>query len=70
LFDINGEEIRTKTWIPEKKGVLGDDGYYRINITVPEASWFEENEIDKDVVLRLYTPDIVNIKALVLRVQE
>ena len=71
LFDINGEEIRIKTWIPEKKGVLGDDGYYRINITVPEdASWFEENEIDKDVVLRLYTPDIVNIKALVLRVQE
>lgn len=70
LFDINGEEIRTKTWIPEKKGVLGDDGYYRINITVPEASWFEENEIDKNVVLRLYTPDIVNIKALVLRVQE
>lgn len=71
LYDINGEEIRIKTWIPEKEAVLGDDGYYRLNIVVPDdASWFEENEIAKDVVLRLYTRDVVNIKALVLRVQE
>lgn len=71
LYDINGEEIRVKTWIPERVGVLGDDGYYKINITVPsDNEWFEENGIDRNVVLRLRTSDNVNIKALVLRVQE
>lgn len=71
LLDINGEEVRIRTWIPKQKAVLDEDGYYKITVTIPEdAEWFEENEIAKDVVLCLRTPDIVNIKALVFRVQE
>ena len=65
LHDINGVEIREKLW--KLKVKEGDDGYFVINVTVPEE-WDEE--LDKSVVLRLYTPDVVNIKALVLRVQE
>lgn len=65
LHDINGVEIRERLW--KLKVVAGDDGYFRINVTVP-GSW--DDELDRNVVLRLYTPDVVNIKALVLRVQE
>jgi hypothetical protein len=33
---------------------------YRFNINVPAL-------LDREVILRLYSPDIVNIKALVIR---
>ena len=44
-----------------------EDGYYRITIKVPNAL---DEELDNNIILRLFTPDGVNIKALVLRVQE
>ena len=44
-----------------------EDGYYRISIRVPNPL---DEELDNNIILRLFTPDGVNIKALVLRVQE
>ncbi len=43
------------------------DGYLIISITVPDT-W--NSKYKKDVILRLFTKENVNIKALVLRVQE
>ena len=69
MSDINGEEIRASQW--KYKAYLGEDGYYRIDVVVPKQSWFEDPKkpYEKDIVIRLYTPELVNIKALVLRVQ-
>lgn len=55
----DGKSVRLKSWgnpSPE----LGDDGLYRLNITVPTT-------LDRIVILRLYTPQIVNLKAIVIR---
>ena len=41
------------------RGTMGV-GLYRMNITVPAS-------LNKTIILRLYTPQIVNIKALVIR---
>ena len=43
------------------------DGYLIISITVPDT-W--NSKYKKDVIIRLYTKENINIKALVLRVQE
>ncbi len=59
ITDLEGAHQRLKSWgnpSPE----LGEDGLYRMNITVPAS-------LNKTVILRLYTPQIVNIKALVIR---
>lgn len=73
--DINAKDI--KEFYP-MEGVLFDasveeheDGYYRVYITIPDV-WdeYEEAGLGKNIILRLFTPDGVNIKALVLRVQE
>ena len=53
------DNVRPGNW-GNPKAKLGDDGYYRINIKVPDSP-------NKEFVLRLYTPQIVNIKALVIR---
>ena len=65
LHDINGEEIRATKW--KLKISEGEEGYYRVSITVPKSL---DEELDNNIVLRLFTSDNVNIKALVLRVQE
>ena len=65
LHDINGEEIRATKW--KLKITEGEEGYYRVNITVPNTL---DEELDNNIVLRLFTSENVNIKALVLRVQE
>lgn len=75
LYDIDYEEIRIGSWIPKKKGILGEDGFYRIYVEVPENLIIDE-EVDPDkkynnnIVLRLLSPDGLNMKALVFRVQE
>ena len=59
ITDLEGAHQRLKSWgnpSPE----LGEDGLYRMNITVPAS-------LNKTIILRLYTPQIVNIKALVIR---
>ena len=59
ITDLEGAHQRLKSWgnpSPE----LGEDGLYRMNITVPAS-------LNKTIILRLYTPEIVNIKALVIR---
>ena len=59
ITDLYGTHQRLKSWgnpTPE----LGEDGLYRLNITVPAS-------LNKTIILRLYTPQIVNIKALVIR---
>ena len=59
ITDLEGAHQRLKSWgnpSPE----LGEDGQYRMNITVPAS-------LNKTIILRLYTPQIVNIKALVIR---
>ncbi len=59
ITDLEGAHQRLKSWgnpSPE----LGEDGLYRLNITVPAS-------LNKTIILRLYTPQIVNIKALVIR---
>ena len=59
ITDLEGAHQRPKSWgNPEAK--LGEDGLYRLNITVPAS-------LNKTIILRLYTPQIVNIKALVIR---
>ena len=74
LYDIDYEEIRIGSWIPKKKAVL-EDGFYRIYIEVPESLVIDE-EVDpnkkynNNIVLRLLSPDGLNMKALVFRVQE
>ena len=54
--------VRLKSWgiTASNNPVLGEDGLYRFNITVPAS-------LGKEVMLRLYTPQIVNLKALVIR---
>lgn len=54
--------VRLKSWgiTATNNPVLGEDGMYRFNINVPAS-------LDREVILRLYSPDIVNIKALVIR---
>ena len=59
ITDLEGTPQRPKSW-GNPTAELGEDGLYRLNITVPAS-------LDKIVVLRLYTPQIVNIKALVIR---
>ena len=56
------KSVRLSSWGIKNNNnpVLGDDGLYRFNITVPAS-------LNKTVILRLYTPQIVNIKALVIR---
>ena len=46
------------------------DGYYRVTIEIPDAWADGYEELDKNIILRLFTSDGVNIKALVLRIQE
>lgn len=58
LTDLEGNQQRLKLWNIEV--ALGNDGLYRITLTVPKS-------LDKAILLRLYTPQIVNIKALVIR---
>ena len=59
ITDLEGAHQRPKSWgNPEAK--LGEDGLYRLDITVPAS-------LNKTIILRLYTPQIVNIKALVIR---
>ena len=55
---LDGTSVRLKNWSVEK--ILGEDGYYRIKLTVP-------SNLNEPVRLRLYTPQIINIKALVIR---
>lgn len=73
LFDMDDPEktFRLSSWIPDLEAEL-EDGCYRMMVCVPEASWFEENKISKNIVLRLYASPSspVNIKAIVFRVQE
>ena len=54
--------VRLKSWgiTASNNPVLGEVGLYRFNITVPAS-------LGKEVMLRLYTPQIVNLKALVIR---
>ena len=55
------KSVKLSSWGANKNNpVLGEDGLYRFNITVPAS-------LTRDVILRLYTPQIVNIKALVIR---
>ncbi len=59
ITDLEGAHQRLKSWgnpSPE----LSEDGLYRMNITVPAS-------LNKTIILRLYSPQIVNIKALVIR---
>ncbi len=58
LEDLEGNDQRTSYW--KLKTNVGNDGFYRITITVPAT-------LSKTIILRLYTPQIVNIKALVIR---
>jgi hypothetical protein len=46
------------------------DGYYRVTIEIPDAWADGYEELDKNIILRLFTSEGVNIKALVLRIQE
>ena len=78
---IEIREVRTakdiKEFYPMQEGLFDasveehKDGYYRVYITIPDV-WdeYEEAGLGKNIILRLFTPDGVNIKALVLRVQE
>ena len=59
ITDLEGTPQRLKSW-GNPTAELGEDGLYRLNITVPAS-------LDKTIILRLYTPQIVNIKALVIR---
>ena len=59
ITDLEGAHQRLKSW-GNPTAVLGEDGLYRLNITVPAS-------LNKTIILRLYTPQIVNIKALVIR---
>ena len=59
ITDLEGTSQRLKSW-GNPTAELGEDGLYRLNITVPAS-------LDKTIILRLYTPQIVNIKALVIR---
>ncbi len=56
------KSVRLKSWgiTATNNPVLGEDGLYRFNITVPAS-------FNKAVILRLYTPQIVNLKAIVIR---
>ncbi len=58
LTDLEGNQQRVSRW--NFKAELGSDGMYKITITVPAT-------LDKPILLRLYTPQIVNIKALLMR---
>lgn len=73
--DINAKKVDE---IFPLEGILFDayvkehgDGYYRVYITMPEV-WdeYENAGLGNNIILRLFTPDGVNIKALVLRVQK
>ena len=59
ITDLEGAHQRLKSW-GNPSAELGEDGLYRLNITVPAS-------LNKTIILRLYTPQIVNIKALVIR---
>lgn len=59
ITDLEGNHQRLKSW-GNPTAELGEDGLYKLNITVPAS-------LNKTIVLRLYTPQIVNIKALVIR---
>lgn len=59
ITDLEGAHQRLKSW-GNPTAELGEDGLYRLNITVPAS-------LNKTIILRLYTPQIVNIKALVIR---
>ena len=59
ITDLDGAHQRLKSW-GNPTAVLGEDGQYRLNITVPAS-------LNKTIILRLYTPQVVNIKALVIR---
>ena len=59
ITDLEGTHQRPKSW-GNPTAELGEDGLYRLNITVPAS-------LNKTIILRLYTPQIVNIKALVIR---
>ena len=56
------KSVRLSSWgiSGNNNPVLGEDGLYRFNIKVPAT-------LKKTVILRLYTPQIVNIKAIVIR---
>ena len=59
ITDLEGAHQRLKSW-GNPTAELGEDGLYKLNITVPAS-------LNKTIILRLYTPQIVNIKALVIR---
>lgn len=58
LSYLDGGSVRISRWSLET--VLGEDGLYRVSFTVPAT-------LDEPVIFRLYTPQIINIKALVIR---
>lgn len=65
ITDLEGNQQRLRLWRPDTtlQGpdvTVSEDGLYKITFKVPET-------LNKTVVLRLYTPQIVNIKALVIR---
>ena len=76
MFDMMDSklDIRLGSWVPNKKGILGEDGFYRIYITVPESLVIDEEYPDVKysnyIVMRLYSSDQTNMKALLFRVQE
>ena len=58
----NRESVRLKSWgiTANNNPVLGEDGLYRFNITVPSS-------LDKTVILRLFNDGPINLKALIIR---
>lgn len=60
MTDLEGNNVRVSRWNFSIE--QGADGFYYIKIKVPAT-------LDETILLRLYTPQIVNIKALVIRPQ-
>lgn len=64
--DIDGKEIREK-YLGYPYVDVDENGYFRVYVEFSEE-W--NDDLNRNVVMRLYTRDVVNIKALVLRIQE
>lgn len=59
ITDLEFVSQRLKLW-GNPKAVLGDAGTYELDITVPAS-------LEKTIILRLCTPNMVNLKVLVIR---
>lgn len=64
--DLDGNEI-SEMYLGYPYVEEDENGCFRVYVELP-GSWSEN--LNRNIVLRLYTPDNVNIKALVLRIQE